>query len=89
MYVRLSLLSTLNNLVIIAMLLAIIDDSESTVPLLNGTGNGNIPINDTQEEIKEDQQPTENLLVEGTQDKTDSATDPKGELCDLSVLKSV
>ena len=89
MYVRLSSLSTLNSFIINSVFLAIVDDSDSTVPLLNGTGNGSIPPNDTQEEIKQDQQPTENLLVEGTQDKIDSATDLKGELCDLSVFKSV
>ena len=74
--------------IIIAISLAIVDHSESTVPLLNGTH-----INDTQEEQKQKQPTTmEKSLTEGqVQDnKTDStATDPNGELRDLSVLKSV
>ena len=61
------------------LFLAIIDDSELTVPLLNGTRNGSIPISGTQKE-----QPPE-----GAQDKTDTATDKKGELCDLSVHESM
>ena len=74
MYVHLSLLSTSTNFVIFTVIfLAIIDDSESTVPLLNDTGNGSIPINDTQEEREQNQHHEDNPLVEGAQDKSDSA----------------
>ena len=57
---------------------------DSTVPLL--ASNGNVP-HDTEEEQKQKKNPDENS-PEGTQDKTDSVTDLKEELCDLSVFKS-
>lgn len=78
-----------NYCTIIVTFLAIIDDSESTVPLLNGINSGSIPVNDTRGEQKQPIAHTMESPPESAQDKTDTVTDPNGEMRDLSIYKSV
>ena len=61
------------------MFLATVGDSESTVPLLKSSR-----IVSTNEEQRQKPHPAENTSAEGTQDRTDTVTDQKEELRDLS-----
>lgn len=65
--------------------LAIVGDSESNSPLLKS--NGPAPVTSDPEDEKKQKSVAENSQ-ESTQDKTDTVTDLKEELCDLSVFKS-